>query len=361
MEQWDQRAASAEGWVLRRFVGRYRRLPGTLLGSTVAPVQQSGVRMIVDGTHPFHYWWQAHLLDAIVDGAWRRHRGGDIAGASGSAILGHRLLATIRLRNRGTLRNHFYDDTAWLALAVDRLASLDAHLGRRASRVSLSRTRRVLTRRLLQGRDDSGGVFWNRDRDFLNAATSGPVALHLARTGRVEEARNIVEWLCTTLLEPERGMVLDGVRRTGALVTDVYTYNQGTTVAALLALGSPEDLARAASLVRAIGNHLTWQRGGKQALVLHGVGDGGLFTGILVRYLALAALDERLTAEVRGVAAELIRVTGDFLWETRDAAQGLFTHSAGHAVHTPEPGDRTELSVQVQAWMVMEAAARLGT
>ena len=85
---WDQRAATAERLVLQRFTSRYRRLPGTSLARTVAPTTHDGAVFVVDGSTPFHYWWQAHLLDAIVDGGWRRLRAGDEAGAGRSATLG---------------------------------------------------------------------------------------------------------------------------------------------------------------------------------------------------------------------------------------------------------------------------------
>lgn len=358
---WDQRAAEAEAVVLRRFVGRHRGLPGTLLGRIVTSATQDGDRFVAGGNAPFHYWWQAHLLDALLDGGWRRLRGDDAAGARRSALFGHRLLATIRLRNRGTLRNHFYDDMAWLALAVDRLAALDDHLGLRLPRMTLAPARRTLARQLWRSRDSTGGVVWNRDRDFLNAATAGPVALHLARTGHVTQARTIIEWLFNHLLEPQRGLILDGLRCSGDLVADVYTYNQGTTLAALLALGAPQDLERAAVLVRAVGEHLSITSQGRRVLVTHGSGDGGLFTGILARYLSLVARDPRLPCDVRGEAAGLVRATAETLWGRRDAALGLFPSSADDAARPPGLGSRVELSTQLQAWMVLEAAALLDT
>lgn len=356
---WAHRSGEAEAAVLRRFVGRYRWFPGTLLARTVAPAGQVVDGVAVDASTPFHYWWQAHLLDALVDSAWRRHRTDDLAGARRTAHTAHRLLVTIRLRNRGTLRNHFYDDMAWLALAVERLAVLDGSLGLRAARRSLTPARRTLSRELRQAHDDAGGVVWNRDRLFLNAATAGPVALHLARTGARAQARTVVEWVFRHLLDPGRGLIRDGVRRDGELVPTLYTYNQGPVLAALLALGGPQDIERAGQLVHAVADHLVTGDRSSRVLITHGAGDGGLFTGILSRYLGAAAGDSRLPDSVRDEAAGLVLATAESLWRARSAPLGLFPGTAMEPAVPPASGDPVELSTQLQAWTVFEAAARL--
>ncbi|MGO4385893.1 glycosyl hydrolase, partial [Specibacter sp. RAF43] len=64
---------------------------------------------------------------------------------------------------------------------------------------------------------------------------------------------------------------------------------------------------------------------------------GGLFTGILCRYLAGAARDARLPGPARATAARLVR-------ETAAELEG------------PEP---RLLSAAVQRWTVLEAAATL--
>ncbi|RMB62016.1 glycoside hydrolase family 76 protein [Tessaracoccus antarcticus] len=357
----DLRAATAESLVLGGFVGRFLHLPGTLMGRTVASIPDvvAQRRVVVTRGTPFHYWWQAHLLDAIVDGGLRRVGVGDASGARRSARLARRLLWTIILRNRGTLRNDFFDDMGWLALALQRLDILQRHLGAGRPDVLVRRAHRTLTRELRSGVDGGGGVFWNKERDFLNAAAAGPAALYLARSGRVAEARVVVDWLHRHLLD-DRGLIIDGLRSDGTLAVEVYTYNQGPALGALLELGEPGDLERATSLVRTAQEHLTQRVGPRQVLITHGTGDGGLFTGILVRHLALAARHHGLSDDVRGIAAGLVRSTSDALWEGRDAATGLFpTSTARPARGNHNPSARVELATQLQAWIVMEAAARL--
>ena len=357
----NQRAGLAQRLVLDRFVQPFAHLPGTRLGRAAIITGDGAGAVRLSGREPFNYWWQAHLVDAIVDAAQRSHRTGDSGTARRLATLGHRVLATVWLRNGLTLRNHFYDDMAWLVLAVGRLAALDQHLGLTAHQLSLTPARRILTRQLLQGCDPTGGVVWNKDRDFLNVPAAGPVALHLARTGRTPEARTVVEWILRELSETTRGLVRDGVRRGGRIVEDAYTYNQGTTLGVLLELGEPYDLERAAALVRAVAEHMTQPSGMPGVLVTHGGGDGGLFTGILARYLALAARHPGLERDARDVAARMVRATGAALWEGRDPTTGAFPASTTVSITPSEAAARCELSTQLQAWMVMEAAAVLGS
>ncbi len=91
-----------------------------------------------------------------------------------------------------------------------------------------------------------------------------------------------------------------------------------------------------------------------------------------MRYLALAANDERLPDTVRTAAARMVRETGDAFWERRrerNIRRGvtgrrrtvtIFSWDprklAGEA-YPPEAA--VELSTQLQAWMTLEAAATL--
>lgn len=351
----DQRAADAETMVLGRFVGRFLHIPTTRMARTTAPLHGVDPVVHVSLSTPFHYWWQAHLLDAIVDGGQRRLRNGDMSGAGDAARLGRRLLCTILLRNGFRWPNLFFDDMAWLALAAGRLDVLHDRLGLGNGGMVRGWAQRTLTRELLGGRDDGGGVFWNKDRNFLNAAAAGPVALHLARSGRRQQARAIVEWIHLHLVD-DRGLIIDGLRSDGRIDRRAYTYNQGPTLAALLALGEQKDLERATALVEAVARHLSAP--GSRVLKMHGAGDGGLFTGILLRYLVLAAEDGRLDRTSRMTASTLVRSTAATLWEGRNPS-GVFPSTVEGSGGTANHVDQVELSTQLQGWMAMEAVARL--
>jgi predicted alpha-1,6-mannanase (GH76 family) len=363
----DERAAEAERSVEALFGARLGPVPWTHLARVSHPA--AGGRWLGDLRGAWHYWWQAHYLDAIVDAGLRGLREGDTAGAQRHARQGDRLLATIRLRNRARWVNDFYDDMAWLALASGRLGALHAEVGRRSRQRRLRSAGRQLTDQLRSAHTDDlgGGLFWSRDRDFKNSPATGPAALHLARLGETAEARRLVDWLYARLWSADSGLVQDGIRlRSGeeVLVPDVWSYNQGTVLGALVTLGDAQSLDRAAALVAAVDAHLTVAGHGTRALRTHGGGDGGLFTGILVRYLALAAATRSgLPDPTRAVARRLVVDTADALWRGRGSL--AVAGRRDPTVFPLEPGGRApapplELSPQLQAWTVLEAAATLG-
>jgi predicted alpha-1,6-mannanase (GH76 family) len=382
---WSFRADEAARSVTRLFGQRLFFLPGTHIGAIHRP---SG--RLKNLSRPWHYWWQAHYLDCLVD-AGRRELGSperpgtkfDGVNRPSAGRLASRLVTGIRLRNFLTVVNSYYDDMAWLALATLRLDKLAGDTRKTTGR---ERNAKVLQSLSLQfdsaSTDDlGGGTFWSTKRDFKNTPATAPVALDYARTGNPAKAQALLDWLDARLYEPVRGLYRDGLRITGTgdvlLEETIYTYNQGPVLGALLELGGEANLARAAALVEAVAHALTQPAPllGRTAAVLRceGTGDGGLFTGILVRYLALAALDERLPAGTRATAATLVNNTAEALWEGRRILppQDRLARQGSHLVFSdrtelparrryPE-GTAVELSTQLQAWMVLEAAAAIAS
>jgi predicted alpha-1,6-mannanase (GH76 family) len=389
------RADEAQRSVQLLFSRPLAGLPATTLARVRAPAGR-GDGSLGGLRGPWHYWWQAHHLDAVVDAGLRRLRAGDLAGAAAAAARGDRALATVRLRNGGRWTNEFYDDMAWLALAAGRLGRLHRFVERRRGHRRLRSVRRALTAELRSALTDDvgGGLFWSTDRDLKNVPASGPAALHLARLGDLDSARRILDWAYERLWSPDSGLFADGIRlREGAevLVPDVWSYNQGTVLGALVTVGDPESLARAAALVAAIDAGLTASRAldapdtsarpdvqdapdapdvpdVARVLRTHGAGDGGLFTGILARYLALAADTDQLDASARATASRLVHDTADAFWAGRDAGRRVGRRGPATvfsldplrpASTTLPPPQGLELSPQLQAWTVLEAAARL--
>ncbi|MCC3276328.1 glycosyl hydrolase [Arthrobacter sp. zg-Y20] len=358
----DDRAEAAARTVSAAFGRQLAGLPGTHLAATRHPLSR-----LAELRQPWHYWWQAHYLDSLVDAALRERRTGTpFRGPEhpAAAELAPALVRTIGLRNRMRYTNRFYDDMAWLALSVGRLNSLSG-----------SRDRQRPYRKVLQTLDAAlvsahtndlgGGIYWNRDRNFKNTPATAPAALHFVRTGSRDRAQALVDWLNATLLDPETGLYMDGVkvvRGRPQLESRIFTYNQGPVLAALLELGGSANLARAQELVAAVRQHLTDDAGPSPVLRTHGTGDGGLFTGILARYLAQAAVSPALPEPSRRTASELVDATAQALWEGR-AKRGeweLFsTHPLQPAANTYPGGSTVELSTQLQAWMVLEASARV--
>ena len=141
------------------------------------------------------------------------------------------------------------------------------------------------------------------------------------------------------------------------VVRNVWTYNQGTVLGVLTTLADAQSRARAAALVRAVDRGLT--TGERAVLVTHGGHDGGLFTGILARYLALTAADPGVDVDTAARASRLVGATADGFWAGRAASSAGSRFPVG-ATEAATVDGRLELSTQLQAWMTLEAAAALG-
>lgn len=363
---WVNRAASSEAAVTQRHLKRLWGLPATQLGVVAWPAAR---RDRWFGT--WHYWWQAHLLDCLVDAQQRDpqpHRYTEI----------NRQVRSHRLRNNFSWINSYYDDMAWLALALER-----------AARIAGVERRRALPK--LAGQfvkawapEDGGGIPWRKSDQFFNAPANGPAGIFLARYGdHLKRAEQMGNWIDQTLIDPETHLVFDGIKA-GSLVRAQYTYCQGvvlgleTELAARTAVEIRQrHAARVHRLVAAVHEHMA------PAGVLAGAGggDGGLFAGVTARYLALVATtlpgEEADDVLARDTARQIVLASAKSAWGNRQTVDGLpvfgpfwdrdaQSPTAGGkqaefvegAVMASEVAER-DLSVQLSGWMLMEAACNV--
>jgi predicted alpha-1,6-mannanase (GH76 family) len=366
MEQvWANRAASAEAAVTQRHLKRLWALPGTQLGVVAWPPAR---RDRLFGH--WHYWWQAHLLDCLVDAQLREPKP-----ERRKRI--RRQIRSHRLRNVGRWINDYYDDMAWLALAIERacqVTGIDRH-----------RALNKLTDQFVKAwvPEDGGGIPWRKQDQFFNAPANGPAAIFLARYGdRLKRAQQMADWIDATLIDPDTHLVFDGIKG-GSLVRAQYTYCQGVVLGLETELaartGDPRHAPRVHRLVAAVKEHMA--PGG----VIRGAGggDGGLFAGITARYLALVATTlpgssvEDVTA--RDTAHSIVLSSAESAWDYRQTVDGLPLFGAfwdrtaelptaggtqaefvEGAVTGSEVAER-DLSVQLSGWMLMEAAYNVST
>ncbi|WP_349270063.1 glycosyl hydrolase [Mycolicibacterium parafortuitum] len=363
-QMWANRAASAEAAITTRHLRRLWGLPGTQLGVVAWPATTRQRRF---GT--WHYWWQAHLLDNLVDAQLRDPDPTRLARIT-RQIRGH------RLRNVGRWTNSYYDDMAWLALSLER--------AQRCTGVGRPRALATLTEQFLTSwvPEDGGGIPWRKQDQFFNAPANGPAAIFLARhlssLGEpLRRAQQMADWIDETLIDPDTHLVFDGIQG-GSLVRAQYTYCQGVVLGAETELAArtrdPRHAARVHRLVAAVAEHMAPNGVLKGA----GGGDGGLFHGILARYLALVATalpgDAAEDAAARDTARELVLASALTAWDNRQSVDGLPLFGAfwERAAEIPTAGTadaqfvegavnssaipERDLSVQLAGWMLMEAA-----
>jgi len=370
VNRWTAPAALAESAVRRRHLRRLLALPGTRLGVVGAPATP-GERLF---TH-WHYWWQAQLIDCLVDAQLRapddRRRSMIRATARG-----------IRWRNGLRWRNNYYDDMAWLALALDR--------AERLAGIRVGKAVPTLTREITTAWESAGGegIPWRRRDVFHNVPANGPAAILLARTGNRDAARHIADWVERRLALSATGLVADGWRAPdtgrgdgsdGVVEETIYTYGQGVAMGAELELaltGDASGVPRIHRLVDAVGTNLA----ANGVLAGHGGGNGGLFTGILARHLAGVATllpgSDAAAALTRRRAADLVLASAEAAWAGRLPTPAGPVFSPEWVRPARRPGGRPgrvignaeveqstvperDLSVQLAGWMLLEAAAAL--
>jgi predicted alpha-1,6-mannanase (GH76 family) len=344
---WRERAGVAERAILRRHL---RRVAGVVPGTRIGRVHWP--RRVPSAPFPWHYWWQAHLLDCLIDAQLRRPERRKAAAIAA-------MVRSVHLRNGGTWLNRYYDDVAWFGLAVQRAGTLAGRWGPSALA--------AITTRLHEGWTEGGGggLWWRRDDDFKAAPANGPAAILLARDGQTGFAAAIADWVAETLVAPESGLVRDGLRINpdeGIRLVEpfIYTYNQGTYLGACVELAARDGhqrwTDRAIALVDAMMQRLAGPDG---VLPGSGGGDGGLFAGITARYLADAAL--RMPA-LAAPASRMLYANAEAVWKGRAEIAGGPVFSAEWRDPAPEPRagvPEADLSVQLGGWMLLEAAARL--
>src|ERR1700712_4115389 len=266
---WANRAASAEAAIAKRHLRRLWQLPGTQLGVVAWPSEPKYRQF-----RNWHYWWQAHLLDCLVDAQGRDPQ-------PDRKMRIERQIRAHRIRNTGRWTNDYYDDMAWLALALERAGRLAG--------VEHPKALDTLADQFLNAwvPEDGGGIPWRKQDQFFNAPANGPAGIFLARYDRLRRAQQMADWIDETLIDPDTHLVFDGIKG-GSLVRAQYTYRQGVVLGLEVELAArtkdPDHALRVRRLIAAIADNMA--PGG----VINGAGggDGGLFNGILARYLALA-------------------------------------------------------------------------
>ncbi|MFL6127529.1 MAG: glycoside hydrolase family 76 protein [Mycobacteriales bacterium] len=331
---WSERADAAQRALVDHFWDGRRGLYRVAPGRRLIPAPQ------------WHYWWQAHALDATVDAVGR-------TGDPGARERARAHVAGIIRRNGGHIPNDYYDDMAWMALALLRADEITG--------VDTSALVAELWADIRQGWDQRhGGLVWRRKDTYTNTPANAPSAILAARlhrrlgdTADLDWARRIADWQHATLVDRDSGLVWDGIHpeTDPGPSRELYTYNQGTVVGAEVELwrltgdvGHRERAERTA--VAALSRFADPTSG---LLPVEGAGDGGLFKGILARYLG-----ELVRAT--GAKDEVIEGILIVLRRNGEAVAVAGDRPVGADWRRPVEGDRS-LSTHLSAVLLLESLA----
>jgi predicted alpha-1,6-mannanase (GH76 family) len=307
------------------------------------------------GDVTFNYWPNAHALDVLVDGYIRKHDDATKTRMS-------ELLDGMKVKNGNTYINHFYDDMEWMTLACLRAFEATGDDRYKA-------TAQLLWNDIKGGWDDvwGGGIHWNKDKskNYKNTPANAPASIIAARMYQVtqdaadlEWAKKIYQWEKNTLVDPVTGLVWDGINQDGSGTVNKnwkFTYNQGVFIGAGVELykltGEPSYINDA---LKTANNALAGDFTKNNILKDEGGGDGGLFKGILVRYLLLLITDGDLNSTDKTKFVSFLRQNAETLWLQGTARPQVLFSTNWTSIMTT-----TDLTTQLSGAMVIAAVTKL--
>ncbi len=305
------------------------------------------------GNTNFNYWWNAHGLDVYVD-AYIRTQDAKYKTRMTALVNG------IKDTNGGTFLNDYYDDMEWLALAS--LRAYDA-----TGDVAFLDLTKLLWNDIKTGLNENqgGGIAWRKSQlDYKNTPANAPAIILASRLYRLEKngadlqiAKDIYSWLKATLVDPATGLAWDGINRqqNGQIDTWMFTYNQGVWMGAGLELYKATNeqtyLNDAIKAADYLSNDVQFLPGG--VMKEEGNGDGGLFKGVLVRYLTLLSKDINIPKVKREKYSNVIKFNAKTLFDKGIKRPTLIIGPNWNQM----PGTTTDFSTQISGIMLIEAMA----
>ena len=298
----------------------------------------------------FNYWWYAHAIDVMADAYIRTKDESYITYIDD-------IVDTIVKRNK-KITNDYYDDMEWMALALLRMYD-ETKDEKYLDNVQ------ILWNDIKTGWNDTmgGGIAWRKEQlTYKNTPANAPAAILAARLYKVTKDEADLEWAVkiydfqkANLVDPSSGQVWDGINRENNGKIDKnwnFTYCHGVYIGAGVELykitGDETYLADAKKTAAYALIQFTDERRG--TFKSEGDGDGGLFKGILIRYLT----------QLYKVAPEMVEIketiikNADILRDKGTNAEGNFTNTFFLA---PKDGNGSDLSTQLSGCMLFEAAA----
>ena len=309
------------------------------------------------GNSSFNYWWNAHMLDVLVDAYIRN-------GNEQHKTQMKALLRGIKVMNGGTYINVFNDDMEWLAMASLRAYEV-------TSDEEYLTVANELWTEIKKSWSDvyGGGITWKSDTPFgKNACSNAPAAILALRLYKIsgdpddlQWAKDIYSWQKSTLVDPATGLVWDNIsQENGVEVIQkdwIFTYNLGTYLgAANLLYEATNEQEYLNDAIRTAKSSMTSPKVTSEGLLRdEGQGDGGLFKGIFVRYFTDLILQPDLDDQTRDDFVKFMRFNAETFYSKAIRRPSMMSGSNWRQL----PSSSTDFSTQLSGVMLIEAAALL--
>ena len=295
-----------------------------------------------------NYWWMAHAVDVLADAYIR-------TGDEKYKNYADKVIASV-IKKNGKIINDYYDDMQWMALAILRLYD-------KTGEKKYIAYVEDLWSDITKGWNDEmgGGIAWRKGQlNYKNTPANAPAAILAARLYNTLDNEVYLKWakklfvfVDENLVDSKTGQVWDGINREGNGKIDkdwCFTYCHGVYIGAAVELykitGEQEYLDKAVktagfSLKKFIRN---------DCFTEDGEGDGGLFKGILIRYLT----------ELYKIKPDYVLIKETFnnnisiLREKGTNGDGLYGKSW---LKAPQNGKGYDLTVQLSGVMLYEMTA----
>jgi Predicted glycosyl hydrolase len=334
----------------------YNQYADEAVTNLIANYWNSGAKIFYDG-YPskkggaFNYWWYAHAVDLLADVYIRTQN------AEYLTYVDDTIDSIIARNNKIT--NDYFDDMEWMAIAILRLydeTKDDKYLN----------YAQILWKDIQRGWNDKmgGGIAWRKGQlDYKNTPANAPAAILAARLYKVTNDEADLEWAVKiytfqkdNLVDPATGQVWDGINREGNGKIDKnwnFTYCHGVYIGAGVEMynitGDATYLNDAVKTTEyALGKFI--DKNG--VFSAEGDGDGGLFKGILIRYLGELY---KILPEMTQIK-ETINKNVDILRENGTNNVGNFTNNFNKA---PADDTGSDLSTQLSGCMLFEVAVAI--
>ncbi|MDR2087357.1 MAG: hypothetical protein LBP72_09315 [Dysgonamonadaceae bacterium] len=260
----------------------------------------------------FNYWWMAHAIDVFID-AYARTGNNDYK-------LKMRQIYNGMKSGQNSLKNGFFDDMEWMALACIRANEVEP-----TGMVNWKNEAIQLWNWIKLGWNTDyhgGGIQWvDTQPQSKNACSNAPAIIVAARLFQLTGEQTYLDWALQIYNWMKSGLILsNGLVRDSYDNDWIFTYNQGTWIGACLELykitNEQQYFDAAMRTADYILNDPT--KFSPYGILYNdeGGGDGGMFKGILMRYLSQWILSGKLDADREERFINYFIANGKSVWQS---------------------------------------------